>query len=406
MTAISLIDAAGKKLVLGAPEQNPSDPLGVSVRVSAVIPPGRYTLEWRTAASDGHPTHGTFAFTVLGEEPTPTKGIASPPSASTTISAPSLGVKSPSPSDADEEAGAASSLGNSLVRAVSFFGLLILIGATTFKTLVLPRARGLEPAPVKTMVQRAALVGLLASVLVILAALTRIFLETRMMNEMPGMQAMSMTDMTMHTHWGLALQLQLGASLLAAISFALAARRVPSAWTVATIATVVLAVTPALAGHAAASPKFTTLAIVMDFFHVIAGASWLGSLFCVMLIGIPVALMLEENSRWQSIAALVNSFSSVAIGSVVIVVATGVVASWVHLDRPSALWQTLYGRVLLLKLGVVALTLMLGAYNFRRVQPQLVRQEGTDRLRKSASLELGFGLLILLVTALLTGLSP
>jgi putative copper export protein len=125
-----------------------------------------------------------------------------------------------------------------------------------------------------------------------------------------------------------------------------------------------------------------------------------------MLIGIPIALLLEEGPRWQSIAALVNSFSSVAIGSVAIVVVTGVVASWVHLDRISALWQTLYGRVLLLKLGLVASTLLLGAYNFRRVQPQLVRQEGAARLRKSASLELGFGLLILLVTAWLTGLSP
>jgi putative copper export protein len=47
-----------------------------------------------------------------------------------------------------------------------------------------------------------------------------------------------------------------------------------------------------------------------------------------------------------------------------------------------------------------------GAYNFRRVQPRLVRQEGTMLLRRSAALELGFGFLILLVTGLLTGISP
>jgi putative copper export protein len=405
MTAISLTDAAGKKLALGAPEQDPSDPLGISVRITTVIPSGRYTLEWRTAASDGHPTHGSFSFTVLAEA-AQVNGLVSPPVTPPAISALQTSSQSPTPANPEEESDAAASVSNSLVRALSFTGLLILIGATTFKTLVLPRARELEATLVRRMEKRAALVGLLASVLVILAAAIRIFLETRMMNEMPGMRTMSMADMTMHTQWGLALQLQLGASLVATISFALAGRRMPGGWMVASIASVVLALTPALVGHAAASAKFTTLAIVSDFLHVIAGASWLGSLFCVMLIGIPIALSLEEGSRWQSIAALVNSFSFVAIGSVSVLVVTGVVASWVHLDRISALWQTPYGQVLLLKLGLVALTLLLGAYNFRRVQPQLVRQEGAARLRKSASLELGFGLLILLVTAWLTGLSP
>lgn len=76
------------------------------------------------------------------------------------------------------------------------------------------------------------------------------------------------------------------------------------------------------------------------------------------------------------------------------------------LPRLLALWRTEYGQVLLVKLTLVALTLMMGAYNFRRVQPQLVRQEGTARLRQSAALELSLGLMILLVTGFLTGISP
>jgi hypothetical protein len=49
---------------------------------------------------------------------------------------------------------------------------------------------------------------------------------------------------------------------------------------------------------------------------------------------------------------------------------------------------------------------MTGAYNFRKVQPQLVREDGTATLRRSAVLELGFGFLILVVTGFLTGTSP
>jgi putative copper export protein len=49
---------------------------------------------------------------------------------------------------------------------------------------------------------------------------------------------------------------------------------------------------------------------------------------------------------------------------------------------------------------------MIGAYNFRRVQPTLVSEVGTPRLKRSATLELGLGFLILLVTGFLTGISP
>jgi putative copper export protein len=306
----------------------------------------------------------------------------------------------------EEAADASSSVSNSLARALSFVGILVLIGATTFRNLVLPRARGTEPDLAVRMDRRAAVLGLTASVLVILTAFARIGLESEMMAGVAGMRAMSMTEMTLHTQWGLALQLELGAALVALISFALAIRRVRGAWTVASISAIVLAVTPALAGHAAASPRFTSLLIASDFLHVLGGASWLGSLLCVMMVGVPVSLTLMGGERWQSVAALVNAFSPVALSSAGIVVVSGIIASWVHVQHLTALWQTAYGQILLVKLGLVTLTLMTGAYNFRRVQPQLVKEEGTARLRRSAVFELGLGFLILVVTGFLTGTSP
>jgi copper transport protein len=274
-----------------------------------------------------------------------------------------------------------------------------------FRTLVLPRTR-LDSQLIGRMESRAAVVGLAASVLVIASGFARIFLESRMMSAMPGMQAMSMADMAMHTRWGFALRLELVTALLALVSLAVAVRRVPGAWLIAGIFAVVLAVTPALAGHAAASSRFTSLLIASDFLHVLGGASWLGSLLCVMLIGVPIALRLDGPQRWQSVASLVNAFSPVALASAAVVVASGVIASWVHLERLSALWRTAYGQVLLLKLVLVSITLMIGAYNFRRVQPQLVKEEGAARLRRSATLELSFGFFVLLVTGFLTGISP
>jgi len=308
--------------------------------------------------------------------------------------------------ESGEEADAASSVSNSLARTFSFVGLLALIGVTAFRMLVLPGARGINVEIIARMERRAAVLGLAASVLVILSAFARIFLESEMMSTMPGMQTMSMTEMTMHTQWGFALRLELGAALVALVSFALAARRLRGAWLVASITAIVLALTPALAGHAAASPRFTSLMIGSDFLHVLGGASWLGSLFALMVVGVPLSLSLDSVERWSSVASLVNSFSPVALASATVVVVSGVIASWVHLDHLSALWQTAYGQVLLIKLVLVAITFTIGAYNFRRVQPQLVNEVGPARLRRSAAIELSVGFLILVVTGFLTGISP
>jgi putative copper export protein len=305
-----------------------------------------------------------------------------------------------------EEADAASSTSNSLARALSFVGLLALIGVTAFRALVLPKASGIKAEMRVRMEQRAAVLGLAASTIVIIGALARLFLESEMMSAIPGMQTMSMTDMAMHTRWGFALRLELGAAVVALVSFALATRRLRGAWPVTSISAIVLAATPALAGHAAASPRFTSLLIGSDFLHVLGGASWLGNLLSIMLIGVPIAITLEGQERWDAVASLVNAFSPVALASAAIVGASGLVASWVHVEHFAALWQSSYGQVLLLKLVLVAITLTVGAYNFRRVQPQLVGQEGAARLQRSAAIELSVGLLILIVTGFLTGISP
>jgi copper transport protein len=404
MTAISLRDAQGNEFALATPERDPGDPLGLLAKVSVSLPPGRYTVAWRTAASDGHPSRGTFTFVVLESA-----GLRAPTTASGTTATGATADIAPGPpaNAGNEEAGdPASSVSNSLARALSFVGLLVLIGATTFRTLVLPGAVGIASELRERMEKRAALLGLAASALVILGVFARLFLEAEMFSAMPDMQKMSMRDMAMHTQWGLALQLEIGAAILASLSFALAMRRRHGAWLAAVVSAIVLAVTPALAGHAAASPRFTALMIATDFLHILGGASWLGTLLAVMLVGVPLSLELGGDGRWSSIASLVNSFSRLALVSVVVVVVSGVIASWVHLAHLSALWQTVYGQILLLKLFLVGATLMIGAYNFRRVQPTLVSEVGTPRLKRSATLELGLGFLILLVTGFLTGISP
>jgi putative copper export protein len=84
-----------------------------------------------------------------------------------------------------------------------------------------------------------------------------------------------------------------------------------------------------------------------------------------------------------------------------LVVGTGLFASWLHLPSPAALWQSGYGRTLLLKLAVLSLVFATGAYNWLWVRPALGADAATRRRRRSATLELAVGVLVLLVTAVL-----
>lgn len=408
-TFASLKDDAGKTIQLGSVEQEASDRMGVAFRVLNTLLPGRYTLTWRTAASDGHPSSGSFSFVVLAGQQSETASARADTSSalSTSIAGKGTALHQDQRQQV-EESDAASSIGNSIARAVLFVALLALIGAVSFTLLILRRASFTADLK-QRMSQRAARLGMSAAVLVIIVGLVRLYLESQMMHALPdmeGMAGMTVGSMLMRTTWGLSLRIQLIAAVGALVGFAAARRRRDRGWYVAAVGTLLLSVTPALGGHAAASPRFTSLMVTADSLHVLAAGSWLGSLLSVMAVGVPIAMTLEEPEPSAAIASLVNAFSPLALISAGVVVASGVFASWVHLEHLAALWQTTYGQVLLVKLLFVAMTFGIGAYNFRRVQPQLSNQVGTARLRRSAAAELGTACLILLVTGLLTGISP
>jgi copper transport protein len=79
----------------------------------------------------------------------------------------------------------------------------------------------------------------------------------------------------------------------------------------------------------------------------------------------------------------VPRFSNVAFVSVLLLLGTGTGASVLHLPVLSALWQTSYGKVILIKVAILAATTPLAAINLLRNKPGLAvpaRAEGAARL--------------------------
>jgi len=63
VATLTLSDSAQHLYALGKPERRASH-REIRATVPTTRQPGRYVVNWRTAASDGHPTSGAFTFVV------------------------------------------------------------------------------------------------------------------------------------------------------------------------------------------------------------------------------------------------------------------------------------------------------------------------------------------------------
>jgi putative copper export protein len=199
---------------------------------------------------------------------------------------------------------------------------------------------------------------------------------------------------------------EITACVVAVLAFAVAHRAGNNrgSWTLAAISALTLAVTPALTGHAIGSDD-AVFAVPLDSLHVLAGSAWLGTLAMIFLVGIGTAAKAPGAiSIGSRVASLVNAFSPLALVCGGAVVATGIATSLLHLSPISRLWTSTYGMTLIVKLALVSLLFSLGAWNWRRVKPNLGGDEGVVALRFSAKLELIASVLVLAVTAFLVAL--
>lgn len=208
----------------------------------------------------------------------------------------------------------------------------------------------------------------------------------------------SLSALLLHSGWGRAWWLALGATGVGLWGTHRVRRRRSHGWTALTAAAVALAASVAMSGHAAAA---TTLAMAAHALHVIGAGGWIGSLGALMLVAVPTVLRSGGEERHQHVAGLVRAFSPTALGFSGLLLITGGIASWRNIGSVGGFWQEPYGRVLLVKLTLLSVAAGTGAYNWKRVLPNLGSDTATARLRKSAALELAAALVVLVVTAVL-----
>lgn len=146
-----------------------------------------------------------------------------------------------------------------------------------------------------------------------------------------------------------------------------------------------------------------------DIVHAVAAAVWLGALAAFAL------LLARPRDQHRTHRAL-HDFAGVGTAAVALLVATGLINSGFLIgpERLGALFTSLYGRLLLLKLALFAAMVVLAARNRYRLTPALgaALESGDDaapslgRLRGSVLAEAAMGAAVLLVVALMGTLAP
>ena len=166
---------------------------------------------------------------------------------------------------------------------------------------------------------------------------------------------------------------------------------------IAVLAVVGLATWP-MSGHAGASslPEVTAIA---DVAHLGAMSLWLGGL--VVLVG----FLLGRANR-KELAAILPVWSNWATTAVGVLVVAGTVQALVEIGTFGALFGTTYGRLVLVKVGLLAVVLG-AAFVARRVARDPARAKAAVRpLRRSVVVELVITAVVLAMSATLVQTTP
>lgn len=399
MSSIRLLAADGSELELGASFIDPDSSNTLVTRLPVErLAAGSYTVHWRTASADGHPMEGRFAFTIV---PGAIGLVAATPQRPSTDSAP-IARESPGAPAVVSPLGPPAELDVEspifvAVRWLGYAALFGLIGAVAFTLFVAPRAPSLETDAVRA----AARVAVVASAILVVAWVARLVAESY------ALRGAGVAAILGGTTWGQAWILGAAASLVAlGATFAATRGDTRAGWYMAAIAALAAAVSLPLSGHAVATPRLGAIAVVADSLHILGAGGWLGTLLVTVVAGIPITLRGERGARGREAAGLINAFSPVALGCAALLVATGVVAAWLHLGSLPELWQSQYGQVLLIKLAVIVVLVAVAFVNWRILRPTLGTDSATRRIRRSAVAEIGLATLVLAVTAVLVATPP
>jgi copper transport protein len=388
---VSVTDAAGHSEVAGPPTRSKADVRRIDVPVKH-LDRGWYLVFWRVISADGHPVRGAFTFAVgPNAGPAPQFVI---PSLRETAAKPSLLI----------------------ARWVMFLSLMAAVGLLAFRLFI---ARPiLRRVPDSSL--RAVSIALgIAFAVALIATPVYVDLATAQFTLRSAFDVGALIPLMRGSSFGRSL-LDLEIVLaLAALASAIAVRLDRPDRELRSVAQLLALigagaavaatlVVPGLAGHAADySPRGISLGL--DWVHLVSASLWVGGLIGLVVLGVTAS-----SRRVACMVVTVPRFSKVALGSVLVLIASGTVVSFIRLPTLSSLWNTGYGQALIIKVGILVLALCLAAVNLLRTTPRLeaarerpgLGESTVSTLRRLVAGEVSLVVAAIFVAGVLSSLAP
>ncbi|HEU5372270.1 MAG TPA: CopD family protein [Gaiellaceae bacterium] len=330
---------------------------------------GAYTVRWQAISADSHVVSGVWTF----------------------------GVGVPAPAVENAYGAGGPTTKEHVVRWIWFLGLALTIGALGLRLIVL---RGLRvPQQLERRIAVAAGLGAFAT---IHAGIIAFSLRAEDALQLPfGRFLYGDLSPMAKTRFGYAF-------VTMTLVFALVLALVYVSWLLdrveplvpALVLAVVFAGGLSLSGHDAVDRGSSWKTEVADWLHLSAASLWIGALATM-------ALLLWTGAPELRKAAFMR-FSRLATVLIAVVLGAGVYLAIVRLPHVSDLWTSGYGRVLLVKIGLVSFALLWGAFHHFVVAPALERADTgfLGRIGRSLAGESMVGMAVLLLAAILVDSRP
>jgi putative copper export protein len=283
-------------------------------------------------------------------------------------------------------------------KALLYASLLVVIGASATRWLLLPRAVAeLSVDRVVAIEQSVARLALLAAIAALAATGLRVWTHTVAAFGFDGARSWDTLELiAVRSRWGHGWNLEAVAAFLLVLASS-ATARTRAAWPLATLAAIAFTATIPLLGHASGDG----IRVALHTGHILAGGVWLGTLAVVLLVRLPQSrsVSMEPSLTRRRIRLLILSrFSAIALSGSTSAVVAGSLATWVYVGTLANLWTTTYGRMLVLKVVLVGMVSMCGYVNWRRLR----RRPADDSSVLVMVIETLLAAAVVIVTAYLT----
>jgi copper transport protein len=353
LPSVEVIDSHG----LNRAEPAVARGLAVTARVPA-LPKGAYTIRWHVLSSDGHVVSGVWTFGVRVAAPPPTEAY---------------GASGPSRTE-------------HAVRWLYFLALALTIGALGFRLVVL---RGLDVPP--ALEKRLLVLAGAGVVGVLEVGIGAFLLRCEDVLQLPFGKFLygDLSPISGGTRYGKTfVAMTLGFALVAAFVYLAWLLERRFLYAPALALALAFAAGLSLSGHDAVDPGSSWKSELADWVHLSAVSLWIGGLAAVAVGWRALGLFRRE---------VLERFSRLATMLVALAVAAGTYLAIVRLPALHDLWRAGYGRVLLVKLGLVAAVLAWGAVH---------KWVPRARVAKSVAGELAVAVAVLLLAAVLVDSKP